>query len=89
MSEVRVANRFRDDLDLVETNKLLLDILNIVDLLAVVPSMGSTDVPAAIAAEFGEGVHKIPVGPFDIVTIHHPDQDMVEVAGLVHQRAAW
>ena len=51
--------------------------------------MGSTDVAAALAYEYGEGVHKIPVGPFDIVTFYEDEADRVTVLGLVHQRAAW
>ncbi|NHM15761.1 hypothetical protein GMI69_03620 [Eggerthellaceae bacterium zg-887] len=89
MAEVRIANRFQDDLDMVLSDKVLLDILNTVELLAIIPSLGSTNVPRSIAAEFGAGVRKIPVSPFDIITIYHPDKDLVEVAGLVHQRAAW
>lgn len=51
--------------------------------------MGSTDVAAALAYEYGEGVRKIPVGPFDIVVFYEDEADRVTVLGLVHQRAAW
>ena len=51
--------------------------------------MGSTDVAAALAYEYGEGVRKIPGEPFDIVTFYEDEADRVTVLGLVHQRAAW
>ena len=46
------------------------------------------DVPVSLTQLFGEGIRKIPVNPFDIVTQYDPDSDAVNVLGLVHQRMA-
>lgn len=89
MSEVRIASRFRDDLSIVESNRVLVNILDTIDVLQVIPSLGSTVVPKSITAQFGENVRKIPVSPFDIITVYYPEKDRVEVLGLIHQRAAW
>lgn len=89
MARVHVAHSFRRDLGLVESERVFNDILNTVDLLKVIPTMGSKDVPESIRKAFDGQVRKIPVNPFDIVTIYHEADDLVEVAALVHQCASW
>ena len=89
MAEVRISEGFEEDLGIVLSDKVLDDILRVIEILPTIPSMGSTDVAAALAYEYGEGVRKIPVGPFDIVTFYEDEADRVTVLGLVHQRAAW
>ena len=88
MAEVRISECFEEDLGIVLSDKVLDDILKIIEILPTIPSMGSTDVAAALAYEYGEGVRKIPVGPFDIVIFYEDEADRVTVLGLVHQRAA-
>lgn len=68
---------------IVLSDKVLDDILKIIEILPTIPSMGSTDVAAALAYEYGEGVRKIPVGPFDIVIFYEDEADRVTVLGLV------
>ena len=89
MAEVRISEGFEEDLGIVLSDKVLDDILRVIEILPTIPSMGSTDVAAALADEYGEGVRKIPGGPFDIVTFYEDEADRVTVLGLVHQRAAW
>lgn len=89
MANVRITEGFEEDLGMVLSDRVLNDILNTVTMLQTIPTMGSLDVPAAIALEFGKGVHKIPVNPFDIVTTYDELTDTVTVHGLIHQRAAW
>ena len=62
--------------DMVRDLKTLVDI----------KSVAGTPAPGA---PYGEGVRKIPGGPFDIVTFYEDEADRVTVLGLVHQRAAW
>ena len=78
MAEVRISEGFEEDLGIVLSDKVLDDILKIIEILPTIPSMGST-----------EGVRKIPDGPFDIVIFYEDEADRVTVLGLVHQRAAW
>ena len=89
MAEARISEGFEEDLGIVLSDKVLDDILRVIEILPTIPSMGSTDVATALAYEYGEGVRKIPVGPFDIVTFYEDEADRVTVLGLVHQRAAW
>lgn len=88
MATVRITRGFEVDLDIVLSEKVLRDILKTVAMLETIPSMGSSDVPQSIQESFGDGVRKIPVKPFDIVTHYDVEDDAVDVLGLVHQRAA-
>ncbi len=88
MAEVRITAEFKSDLTAVTSDRVYRDILRTLSVLEVIPSMGSLDVPVSLTQLFGEGIRKIPVNPFDIVTQYDPDSDAVNVLGLVHQRMA-
>ena len=66
MAEVRISEGFEEDLGIVLSDKVLDDILRVIEILPTIPSMGSTDVAAALAYEYGEGVRKIPGGQLSI-----------------------
>lgn len=89
MASLIITDGFKSDLLAVESDHVLEHILDVVDLLQTIPTMGSHDLPESIRRTFGEGARKVPVGPFDIVTCYDEASDVVTVAGLVHQRAAW
>ena len=89
MATVRITRGFEADLDMVLSEKVLKDILHTVAMLETIPSMGSSDTPESIQRAFGDSVRKIPVKPFDIVTRYDSEEDIVDVLGLVHQRAAF
>lgn len=52
------------------------------------PEMGSTDVPPSIVREFGEGVRKCVIAPFDLVYEYDEQSDVVYVYALVPCRQA-
>ena len=89
MASLRITDGFRSDLLAVESDRIFEHIPGVVDLLQTIPTMGSLDVPASIRRAYGDGVRKVPIGPFDIVTIYDEGTDVVTVAGFVHQRTAW
>jgi hypothetical protein len=89
VANLRITDGFRADLLAVESDRVFGHITDIVGLLQTVPTMESLDVPASIRHAYGDGARKIPVGPFDIVTLYDEAADVVIVAGLIHQRAAW
>lgn len=89
MAELLITDGFREDLLSVESDRVFSHVLDVVDLLQVVPAMGSRDLPESILRAYGAGARKVPVGPFDLVTVYDEASDVVTVAGLVHQRAAW
>jgi hypothetical protein len=49
---------------------------------------GSRLVPESIRLEFGEGVRKVVVNPFDLVYTCYPEENLVRIEALIHQRAA-
>ena len=89
MASLQITDGFHTDLLAVESDRVFDHIMSVVELLQVVPTMGSRDLPASIRRSYGDGARKVPVGPFDVVTLYDEDADVVTVAGLVHQRAAW
>ena len=89
MASLQITDGFRADLLAVESDRVFDHVMDVVDLLQTVPTMGARDLPESIRRAYGDGARKVPVGPFDVVTIYDEEADVVTVAGLVHQRAAW
>lgn len=50
---------------------------------------GVVYIPEPMRRAHGDGARKVPVDPFDIVTLYDEQAGAVTVADLVHQRAAW
>lgn len=55
MAEVRISEGFEEDLDIVLSDKVLADILRIIEILPTIPSMGSTDAKPPRRREGGAG----------------------------------
>ena len=62
MAEVLYAGSFFDEMAQVETKRVRDNIMDATDLLAVIPEMGSTNLPASIVEKYGGDVRK-PVVP--------------------------
>lgn len=52
------------------------------------PEIGSRDIPASLRAQYGDGIRKAVVEPFDLIYEYDSKTDSVIVYGLVHFRAA-
>ena len=52
------------------------------------PEIGSRDILASLRAQYGDGVRKAVVEPFDLIYEYDSKTDSVIVYGLVHFRAA-
>jgi hypothetical protein len=89
VASLRITDGFKEDLLMVESDRVLEEILHVVEMLQTVPTLGSRDLPASIRHSLGNCARKIPVGAFDLVTIYDESAEIVTVAGLIHQRAAW
>lgn len=83
------SERFATDLAAVSSARVETKILSALDNIEAFGEFGSRNVPESIHARFGEGVRKVAVGPFDLVYTLYPEDDLVRVEALVHQRAAW
>lgn len=89
MPKLEFSERFADDLALVESRKLKARILADLDNIETFGEFGSAAIPESIKEKFGPEVRKVAVNPFDLIYSYYPEQDLVRVEALVHQRAAW
>lgn len=88
MPRLEYSERFADDLATIRTDKLESRIFGILDSLEFFGGFGSSQVPQSVTERFGLGIRYVAVNPFDLVYTWYPDDDLVRVEALVHQRAA-
>lgn len=88
MPKMEYSERFAEDLAGVTSRKVESRVYAALDNVEAFGEFGSRVVPDSIREDFGEGVRKVVVGPFDLVYTYYSDEDLVRVEALVHQRAA-
>ena len=88
MPRLEYSERFAEDVAQVTSAKVEARIYAALDNVESFGEFGSKVVPDSIRRDFGGGVRKVVVGPFDLVYTYYPDEDLVRVEALVHQRAA-
>lgn len=88
MVEIVYAPRFAKELARVTSPKVEAKIYNALSLIERTPTLGSRKIPERIKAEFGPGVLKMVVDPFDIFYEYFEEADTVFVYTLVFQRQA-
>lgn len=88
MAEVLYADGFFEEMAQVETKRVRDNILDATELLAVMPQMGSTNLPRSISQKYGADVRKLVVSPFLVLYKSLPG-DKVLVLGVMHNRAAY
>lgn len=89
MPRLEFSERFAEDLAAVTSPRLEGRILSDLDSIELFGEFGSPNIPDSIKEEFGEGVRKVAVNPFDLVYTFYPEEDLCRIEALVHQRAAW
>lgn len=89
MPRLEYSQRFADDLARVTSAKVEAQVYRVLDNIEAFPDIGSMLLPESIRSEFGKGIRKVVVGPFDLVYTFYPDRDLVRVEALIHQRSAW
>lgn len=89
MPRLEFSERFVSDLALIESPRLEARILSYFDNIEMFGEFGNSNIPQSIKEQFGVGVRKVAVNPFDLIYTYYPEQDLVRVEALVHQRAAW
>ena len=88
MARLRFTEQFIDDTATVCSPRLHDHLMRVLRMLERFPESGSPDVPASIAQEFGPGIRKCALDPFDLVYEYEKDGDVVMLHGLVNQRMA-
>ena len=86
MTRMVYSPRFARELSRVTSARV--EIYDTLDVIEAVPSIGSRNIPRMIQVEFGEGVLKMVVDPFDIFYEYFDALDTVYVYTLVFQRQA-
>lgn len=89
MPRLEFSERFVNDLALVESAKLEARIMANLDNVEMFGEFGSANIPESIREEFGAGVRKVAANPFDLIYTFYPEQNLVRIEALVHQKAAW
>lgn len=64
-------------------------IFDILDTIEAAGDIGSKAVPESIRSEFGAGVRKLAVNPFNLVYTYDAERNIVFIEAPIHQRTAW
>lgn len=64
-------------------------IFEILDTIEAAGDIGSKAVPESIRSEFGAGVRKLAVNPFNLVYTYDAERNIVFIEAPIHQRTAW
>ena len=88
MHEIIYTDAFIEGMLKVHSEKIRNGIFDSIDLLPVVPILGSTDLPEYIIQKYGPDVRKIPVAPFLVIYKISEGEDFL-ILGLVHERQAF
>lgn len=87
MPSLEYSERFAEDLARVTSSRIENHVLQVLDNIESFAEFGSKNVPASIHDRFNNGVRKVAVTPFDLAYTYFPQEDLVRVEALVHQRA--
>ena len=88
MPRLEYSERFAEDVARVTSAKVEARIYAALDNIEAFGDFGSKVVPDSIREDFGEGVRKVVVSPFDLIYTYYPSDDLARTEALVHQRAA-
>ena len=64
-------------------------IFEILDVIEGAGDIGSKAVPESIRSEFGAGILKLAVNPFDLVYAYDVERGIVFIEAPIRQRTAW
>ena len=87
MPRLEYSERFANDLASVTSERVEKLVMESLDNIELFGEYGSFLLPESIRLEFGEGVRKVVVGPFDLIYTWCPEKDVARIEALVSQRA--
>lgn len=88
MPRIELTRRFAEDVAEIQSARIESTIYSVLESLQLFGGLGSPLVPDSIKAEFGDEIRKVAINPFDLVYSFYPDDDLVRVEALVHQKRA-
>ena len=89
MTKLLYSDRFASDLAGVTSANIERKIFDILDTIEAADDIGSKAVPESIRSEFGAGVRKLAVNPFNLVYTYDAERDIAFIEASIHQRTAW
>lgn len=89
MARLAYSWRFADDLADVTSSEVEAHVYRCLDAIESFPELGSPVVPDRITEEFGHGVRKVVVSPFDLIYSYVPGDETIRIEALIPQRATW
>lgn len=89
MTKLLYSDRFASDLAGVTSANIERKIFDILDTIEAAGDIGSKAELESIRSEFGTGVRKLAVNPFDLVYTYDAERDIVFIEAPIHQRTAW
>lgn len=89
MTKLLYSDRFASGLAGVTSTNIERKILDILDAIEAASDIGSKAVLESIRYEFGAGVRKLAVNPFNLVYTYDAERDIVFIEAPIHQRTAW
>lgn len=88
MTKLLYSDRFASDLAGVTSANIERMIFDILDTIESAGDIGSKAVPESIRSEFGTGVRKLAVNPFNLVYTYDAERDIVFIEAPIHQHIA-
>lgn len=88
MARMIYTEGFLDDAAAIYSPRVRQELLQVLSAIETFPGIGSSAVPTSIQEQYGSGVLKAVIKPFDLVYEYNKEDDIVVVYGLVPFRAA-
>lgn len=88
MTKLLYSDRFASDLAGVTFENIERKIFDILDTIEAAGDIGSKAELESIRSEFGTGVRKLAVNPFDLVYTYDAERDIFFIEAPIHQRTA-
>lgn len=86
MPRLEYSERFANGLASVTSERVEKLVMESLDNIELFGEYGSFLLPESVRQEFGEGVRKVVVGPFDLIYTLYPEKDVARIEALVSQR---
>lgn len=87
MSRMVYTDGFLDDAAAVWSEQVRDRLVRMLAAIETFPEIGSRNIPLSLRTQYGDGIRKAVVEPFDLIYEYDSETDTVIVYGLVHFRA--
>ena len=89
MPEIIYTESFAKDFAIIELEGKRNEVIECIERLAVLPIIGSRNLPKSIEEKYGSNVRKLVVKPFDAIYEYNEKDNEIRVYGLVPAKMAF